>query len=361
MSLINFSMKTLNIIHLGPGKVGKTFLKYFKENRSIIEKNYQISLRLIGVFSSHLGYFNDKGIDIKIIEKIIKNDFSVLKNVRKNYLGSLINEFKPPFVIIDTTASDRTFSILESGLRRGGFVVMSNKRPLSSDLKMFNSLFSLKNRLYFETTVGAGLPIITTIRELIETGDRVVDIQGCFSGTLGYIFTLLQQEKSFSQAIIEAKEKGYTEPDPRDDLSGLDVARKALILSRFLGNNLSLKDVKLSPLYPINMNQLSTDEFLKKVNILNSNYHRLMMKAKNNNKTLRFVAKINKKTCMIGLNKVDLTSDIGSLHGPDNIAVIKTERYLKNPLVIKGPGAGLEVTATGVLGDLLKIIKIISL
>lgn len=347
-------MKNLNLINLGPGKVGKTFLHQFFINKSAIEKKYSLKLKLLGVFNSTGGKYQKQGINKNEITKSFGN-----QNINKRNKDILKTPL--PFVLIDTTASDETKSLLIKVLKKDGFVITSNKKPLSSDLKTFISLFKYRNRLFFETTVGAGLPIISTIQELIETGDKVLEIQGCFSGTLGYIFSLLQQGKKFSEAVIEAKKKGFTEPDPRDDLSGLDVARKALILSRILGRNLSLNEIKLTPLYPKNLDNLSVEEFLEKISSLDSYYYRLMMKARNNNKTLRFIAKINRKFCLVGLNQVDLNSDIGQLDGPDNIIVIRTKRYFKNPLVIKGPGAGPEVTAAGVFGDLLKIIKIVSL
>ena len=342
-------MKTINLIHLGPGNVGTTFLRQLRENQKKIENQYDIKINLTAIFNSK-GKVN--------LDKQGQNLIEILDNSQRD---QLILKTALPLIFIDTTASNETNLIIEKVLKKGGFVVMSNKKPLSSDLKIFKKIFKYKNNLFFETTVGAGLPIIAAVKELLETGDEIIEIQGCFSGTLGYIFSLLQKGKKFSQAVIEAKQKGFTEPDPRDDLSGLDVARKALILKRLIGGNASLDQIVLSPLFPKQLKKISVEEFLKNICILDKKYDDMIKKSIKKNKTLRFIAQISKKECQVRLTEVDLTSDIGNLNGPDNIAIIKTKRYYNNPLVIKGPGAGLEVTAGGVFGDLLKIIKIISL
>lgn len=342
-------MKTINLVHLGPGHVGTVFLQQLRENQKEIENQYDIKINLAAIF-------NSKG---KV--NIDKQGQNLIKTLDNNQRAELILKTSLPLIFIDTTASNETNSIIEKVLKMGGFVIMSNKKPLSSDLKIFKKLFKYKNNLFFETTVGAGLPIIATVKELLETGDEIIEIQGCFSGTLGYIFSLLQKGENFSQAVIEAKEKGFTEPDPRDDLSGLDVARKALILKRLISGNTSLNQISLSPLFPKQLEEIPVEEFLKSITTLDKKYNDMIKKSIQKNKTLRFVARISKKDCQVKLTEVDLTSDIGNLNGPDNIVVIKTKRYYNNPLVIKGPGAGLEVTAGGVFGDLLKIIKIISL
>ncbi len=355
-------MKTVNINHLGPGNVGKTFLKQFVTNKSFIEKRYRLKLKLLGIFNSKGGIGKSRGLsDVEIKRAILTKDDDFFKRINNEEKNNFILNTPLPSVVIDTTASDKTKSLLIKVLKKDGFVVTSNKKPLSTDWRSFRSLFKFQNRLFFETTVGAGLPVVSTVCELRETCDQILEIDGCFSGTLGYIFSLLEKGENFSKIVNKARLEGFTEPDPRDDLSGLDVARKALILARILGGNLSLEEIKLAPLYPKNLNQQSVEEFLNKLDILDNYYHQLMTKAAKDKKTLRYIAKISKKSCSVGLRQVDLKSDFGTLAGPDNLIVIRTKRYFKNPLVIKGPGAGVEVTAGGVFGDLLKIIKIISL
>ena len=272
-------------------------------------------------------------------------------------VASLVGTQQKPFVLIDTSASAETYKLIEIALQAGGFVVSSNKKPFSSEYALFDQLQKYKHHVYFETTVGAGLPIISTIRDLIETGDEIVEMSGCFSGTLGFLFTKLGQHMPFSQAVNLAKEQGYTEPDPRDDLSGLDVARKALILSRCIGIPRELSEISLSSLFASSMASGRVEDFMLKIKTLDEEYAQKMVEAAKRGNTYKYVARITRKTCTVGMQEVAQSSDIGSLRGPDNIVVIKTKRYFENPLVIKGPGAGLEVTAAGVFGDVLKIIR----
>lgn len=352
----------LNILLLGPGNVGKTFLRQFTENRSQIEKRYSINVKVIGIIGRNKYSFDLKGIDLRKTQQISSSknnvdssDKSVLETQK------LVNKCPRPFVVIDTTASDKTYPILINALRTDGFVILANKKPLSSDLQKFNGLFKFNKRLFFETTVGAGLPVISTLTELLETGDEIISIRGCFSGTLGFIFTLLKSGATFSDAIREARKQGLTEPDPRDDLSGLDVARKVLILNRIIGKNLSLTDVKLQCLYPQQMTKLTPEEFIENIHAADNKYNELINNAQKKNRSLKYVAEIDKENCRIGIKEFDNSSDIGSLAGTANIIIIKTKRYNKNPLVIKGPGAGLEVTAAGIMGDLIKIVKTLSI
>jgi homoserine dehydrogenase len=243
-------------------------------------------------------------------------------------------------------------------LEKGGYAVLSNKKPLTLSIDQFDKLQkSGSQRLFTETVVGAGLPILRMIKDMQDSGDEVVEIQGCFSGTLGFIFSQLDTGRKFSEVVLEAKEKGFSEPDVRDDLSGMDVARKALILARTIGQKRDLEEIQLTGLYPKEMGTLTAETFLQNLHTLDIFYAEKIAKARKNNAVLRFVAHIDAKGCQVGLKEVLSSSEIGSLQGVDNICVIKTKRYFHNPLVIKGPGAGREVTAGGVFADLLEIIR----
>ena len=324
-------MKTLNIIHLGIGNVGKEVISQIEDVRSKITEDFSVDI-----------YYSEKFTSKNQPTQIQKS----------------IQNVQAPFVLIDTTASDKTIPFLKQALEKGGFVVLSNKKPLGGGQSDFNKLHALgKERLFYETTVGAGLPIIHTLKTLLFTGDQVIEIQGCFSGTLGYIFSELEKGKLFSEIVVEAKEKGYTEPDPRDDLSGIDVGRKALILSRMLGRTLELEDIPVEKLFPSEIGKLSIDNFLLHLPKLDDKYKVKIEHAQNGNKVLRYVATITPTSCEVGLQAVEKNSDIGNLQGPDNIIVFKTKRYNRNPIVIKGPGAGIKVTAAGVFGDVTEILK----
>lgn len=239
------------------------------------------------------------------------------------------------------------------------YAVLSNKKPLADKLSNFTKLLHAGNeRLAFETTVGAGLPVIKIIKELLATGDEIIEITGCFSGTLGFICSALENGEGFYQTVILAKKTGLTESDPRDDLYGTDVARKALILGRLLGKKISLKDIDITPFYLDLERQYSLRAFMEDLQDEDDKYKDRFYEAKQNNKTLRYIANITEKKITVGLSEVQKDSPLGSLTGPDNMIIIKTKRYFTNPIVIRGPGAGLEVTAAGVFGDILSLIRV---
>jgi homoserine dehydrogenase len=266
-------------------------------------------------------------------------------------IPGVIRHADPRFIVVDMTASDETAPWLEQALARGGSIVAANKKPFAASQDQFDRL--CVDRSYFEATVGAGLPVISTLQTLLATGDRVLTIEGCFSGTLGLIFSQLSHGHSFSEAVAEAASLGFTEPDPRDDLSGVDVARKALILARLLGRRLELSDIHLEGLVPDELAALSLADFQTALPSLDQHYAQQLAAARESGQTLKYVAEVGQGTCTVGIRKVDVMSDLGNLHGPDNIVVIRTERYREQPLIIKGPGAGAEVTAAGVFGDIL--------
>lgn len=352
-------MQKINILHLGPGNVGKEFLRQFLKNKLQIEKIHRISLDIIGIFNSTNGNINISGLSTHEIQEVISSPTKLTLKSDQSQIINLINNTKEPLIVIDTSASPDTFEILANTLKKGGFTVLSNKKPLVGKIDQFKKLYKFYHRLFFETTVGAGLPIISTIQELLETGDKIIEIQGCFSGTLGFIFSRLENNIPFSEAIMQAKNLRFTEPDPRDDLSGTDVARKALILGRMIGQKLNIADIKIQSLYSEEYKNISVEDFLNNINNLDADYHKMMNQAKNQNSTIKYIAIVTSSKITVGLKQLPKNSNIGSLTGPDNIVVIRTGRYNKNPLVIKGPGAGVQVTAAGVLGDVLKIIKII--
>ncbi len=355
-------IKKLNIVHLGIGQVGRKLVEQILKRKSQIKDEYLLDLNYCGIFRSGAGFYKREGFSSSQLQKILqalekeKKDPSKIKKQIQKALETV----PPPFVLVDTTASNETFPLISTALEKGGYTVVSNKKPLSGRQRQFDVLQKIgRKRFYFETTVGAALPIIQTLKTLLDTGDEIIEIKGCFSGTLGFIFSELEKGKLFSEAVLEAKQKGFTEPDPRDDLSGLDVARKALILARLTGKRLELSDIKLTSLYPKRMDKLSIEDFLKSVNELDSFYNERLKQAKKGHKTLRFVATVAPSKCTVGLEEVEAGSDLGALHGPDNLIVFRTKRYFANPLVIKGPGAGVEVTACGVFGDILTVAKMV--
>ncbi len=337
-----------HLLHLGVGQVGGALLKQLSQNRRAIERSYGLQLIYCGLFTAHAGKFRVGGLS----EADLTNFPGPGSQANIDRCLKLVPK---PFILVDTTASDETINWLKLALKRGGAVVLSNKKPLAGSQKTFNELHKLaEGRLFYETTVGAGLPVIQTLKTLRATGDEITEIQACLSGTLGFIFWQLENGVAFSKAVAQAKELGFTEPDPRDDLSGADVARKVLILSRLLGRQMELSEVRLKKLYPRRLESLPTEKFLKQLSELDDFYAAQAQQARRAGQVLRFMATIKKNSCQVGLQAVNRDSDVGNLQGPDNIIVFTSQRYRPQPLVIKGPGAGIEVTAAGVFGDILR-------
>ncbi len=261
-------------------------------------------------------------------------------------------------ILVDVTADDTT-ETLTTALGAGMHVVLANKRPVTTDKRKYDALRAAAQthgrRLLLEATVGAGLPIIDTYQKLVESGDRVAKIEGCPSGTLGYLFGELGRGAAFSAALTGAIAKGYPEPDPRDDLSGMDVARKALILGRLLGFTGELEDIAVESLVPDGAERLGLDRFLASLEQFDATWAKRVAAARARGGVLRYRAIVTRKSIRVGLVVVEASSPMASLNGTDNQFIFTTMRYKKNPLVITGPGAGPAVTAGGILNDVLKL------
>jgi cystathionine gamma-synthase len=262
-------------------------------------------------------------------------------------------------ILVDLTASE-TSPLLETALNRGFDLVLANKVPLAGDQQSIDNLFVAAalggRRVLSEATVGAGLPVLDTIRKLTESGDEILSIEGCPSGTLGFLLGEVGRGASFSEALGAAIESGYTEPDPRVDLSGLDVARKALILARLIGYRGSLSDVSVDSLVPPALANVSLPEFLDRVGELDAEWSGRVAAATARGEILRYRARVTPTSITVGLVGVSATDPLASLTGTDNQFAITTRRY-RQPLVITGPGAGAPVTAAGVFADILRLVS----
>jgi aspartokinase/homoserine dehydrogenase 1 len=256
-------------------------------------------------------------------------------------------------IVVDVTAAS-TQPLHLAALQAGFSVVTANKIPLSGPIASYRALVDARDasgaRYGYETTFGAGLPVLHTLKELVATGDSLERVEGCFSGTLGFLTSQIDRGTDLKDAVEMARARGFTEPDPREDLSGRDVARKALIVARAMGRTLELSDVALEPLVPG-----LEDGLVPALEAYAGPLADRVRYAAENGQVLRYVATIDESGVRVGLTAVDRSSAIGALTGPDNILVFTTARYRDNPLVVQGPGAGAEVTAAGVLGDILKI------
>ncbi|RHZ87970.1 hypothetical protein Glove_27g22 [Diversispora epigaea] len=273
-----------------------------------------------------------------------------------------------PTIIIDNTSSSEIASQYPLFLKKGLHIITPNKKAFSEDIEYYKEILNEaeKNKRYLlhESTVGAGLPVINTLNDLIGTDDKIIKIEGIFSGTLSYIFNEFSSlngdtKKKFSEIVKVAQENGYTEPDPRDDLNGLDVARKVVILGRIAGLDLSLNTLLIENIVPEPLRNLnSSSEFLSRLSEFDHHFDNLNQTAKNNNKVLRYVGVIDLAHGEKSVKLVSLpsTHPFSSLKGSDNIIAFTTQRF-PNPLIIQGAGAGAAVTAFGIFSDLLKIYE----
>jgi homoserine dehydrogenase len=258
-------------------------------------------------------------------------------------------------VLVDVT-SEETGDLLRAALGNGFNVVLANKKPLAGAWNSYEQLLSAtkgERQLKYEATVGAGLPIIDTYHKLAETGDRVLRVEGCVSGTLMYVVSAVSAGKPFSQAVREAVEKGYAEPDPRDDLSGRDAARKALILARLLGYRGSAPTP--DDLVPRRLKNLALDEFMKRLPEVDEEWRERVAREAARDRVLRYVVSATPRGVSAKLTAVPTSSPIGALQGTRNLIAFTTRRYSSEPLVVSGPGAGAAVTAAGILNDIYSL------
>ena len=268
-------------------------------------------------------------------------------------------------VVVDNTSSDAVASLYQDWLKRGVHVVTPNKKANSGDLTRYEltKQAALDGNAFwlYEGTIGAGLPIVSTLRTLRASGDTIRVVQGIFSGTMSFLFNVWDPTKPFSDVVFQAKQAGYTEPDPRDDLNGLDVARKVVIAAREAGLDLSLHDVDVASLVPAELEDCSVEEYLTRLPEFDSVIARQAMEADAEGKVLRFVGKVDvvAKTGTVELAKFPKDHPFATLQGADNIVEIQSMRYSaemeSTPLIIRGPGAGAQVTAGGVFGDVCKL------
>ncbi len=263
-------------------------------------------------------------------------------------------------VLVDMTA-DETTDVIRGALTHGMDVVLANKKPLAGSARDAEELFALAarhgRRLRYEATVGAGLPVMDTFAKLVETGDEIVSIEGCLSGTLGYLLSELERWRKFSQALTAAIDAGFTEPDPREDLSGADVGRKALILGRLLGFKGEPGAVVTESLVPEAARQIPLKQFLARLSTFDDHFAQKIRLAQQKGQVLRYLATITPRRLRVGIQAVSTDSPFAALKGTDNQIVFTTARYREHPLVIRGPGAGPLVTAAGVLNDILALAK----
>lgn len=357
------SSKTLSVGLIGPGVVGGTLLDQIGSRVDRLAEDFNLDIRVRAIARSKTMLLGDRRIDLSSWPEGFDADAEALDWER--FEAHVNPDHLPHAVIIDCTASADVAARYGGWLRRGIHVITPNKKALSDSYTYYKALMSDSREgsahYLYETTVGAALPVITTLRDLVDTGDTVHSIEGIFSGTLAYLFNVYDGSVPFSEIVRTAKGSGYTEPDPREDLSGMDVARKLTILARENNMPLEIGKFPVENLVPEHLRNVGVDEFLDRLNEIDDDFARRFGAARGANRELRYVARLSADgEASVGLVEVDADHPFANINLTDNIVQFQTARYAANPLVIQGPGAGPEVTAGGVFGDLLRLAKYLS-
>jgi aspartokinase/homoserine dehydrogenase 1 len=352
-----------DVIILGLGRVGGELVAQIQS----LSTREAPRLRIIGLIDRSGYLYNRRGLTARQLELALreKQAGGALENIAGGKHASadaavafMTSHAMVRPVLVDVASGD-TSAALTTALDHGLDLVLANKVPLASTFAISRRILGARDkgrRVLHEATVGAGLPIIDTLQQLVASGDRVEAIDCSPSGTMGFVFSELGRGRAFSDVVKQAMSLGYTEPDPRDDLSGIDVARKGLILSRMLGYSGEMEDVEIESLIPDALRDVSRDEFLAALPEVDDSWSAAVEEARANNAVLRYRVRVTRGGVRAGLARVQAGSPLASLDGTDNLFVFMTKRYRQRPLVVSGPGAGAVVTAAGVLGDVLRIV-----
>ena len=357
------SSKTISIGLIGPGTVGSTLLRQLQKQARLLAEDFNLDLRVRAIARSKSMLLGERSIDLATWQQQFEG--SAVDLDFDTFEAAINPDHLPHAVVIDCTADESVAARYSGWLERGIHVITPNKKACSGPLAEYRKLQGLTDRgsshFFYETTVGAALPIISSLRELIDTGDDVRSVQGIFSGTLAYLFNVYDGTAPFSEIVRAAKEAGYTEPDPRDDLSGMDVARKLTILARELGHKTEIGDFPIQSLVPEALVDGSIDDFLDRLSDYDDDMKATYEEAAAAGKNLRYVGRLDADgNVAVGLESVDASHPFSNINLTDNIVQFESERYSANPLFVQGPGAGPEVTAGGIFAELLHLSKYLS-
>ena len=350
-------IKQIHLYICGTGNVGMKLIQQIYSQNDYLKEHLSVNLRIVGLSNSRKMIFSDKGISENEFTGFDQNgqEASAEKFAQEIISRNLRNS-----VFVDVTASSEVPNIYEQLLKKSVNIVACNKIAASSDFENYKNLKNTARnhncQFLFETNVGAGLPIIGTINDLIRSGDKITSIQAVLSGTLNFVFNNYDGSRTFAEIVAQAQKEGYTEPDPRLDLAGTDVARKILILAREAGYSIEFNSIENESFLPEECMKGSVNDFYDALSKYEDHFRNLLEEAKSKGKILKYVAEFKEGKAKVGLKHIAPESDLFHLYGKDNIVIFKTLRYYEQPLVVKGAGAGAEVTASGVFADILRSV-----
>lgn len=362
MTQFKDQMKKVSLVILGVGAIGRKLLDLLISREGILAQRNGVSfeIALMADSSALVQTFCDPTLIPSLIQ--YKADGKSFADLKQSQPLVMIQKYIPPgSIVIDTSASESTAQIVCDSLLKGCKIVLANKKPLTMAQDVFKTLFKSPQSFRNESTVGAGTPICTTLSRLLNAADTIHHIEGCLSGTLGYLTSQMEEGLLFSEIVRKAHQLGYTEPDPRDDLGGVDVARKVLILARMAGMEAELSDVEIEPLYSESMGKLEVEAFMKELPQMDSLMKEKIDHALESNCVLRYVGVVDfeKNKISARLQAVPRSSPLGALKGSDNMVTFTTDTYASSPLVVQGAGSGALVTACGVLADIIELCQYI--
>lgn len=351
----------ISVVQLGTGGVGRALLSQIIDNRQRHAERLGVRFNVTALADRDGVALAPSGFDDEALRGMIdaKAQGARLKDqpAGQPWTGDegLLDQIPSPAILVDVSATDATIPLLLRARQRDWGIALANKIPLAGSWETFAALAATP-RTRFETTVAAALPVLSTLQTyLLDTGDDVQSARGCVSGTLNIVCRRLEGGETLSEVVTDARARGHTEPDPREDLAGRDAARKALILARLMGHRLEYDDVEVEPLYPSEMDDLDVEDFLDRLSELDIPYKELTKEALAAGRSLRYIIEVTPDGCQARLEQLDPDDELLRPGASDSVVALASERYREDALIVRGMGSGPDLTASGVLADLLML------